>query len=94
MKESLINQLVKHLFDHKDEWHAKGNLLLREWRDKRGTRYMADTVSRKLREAEENSLIAVKYDGRTTLYKWLPHERRASYIPTSERTDDRLFVIH
>ena len=89
----LIDKLVKYLHDNKELWIPKGELLLKEWRDDKGVRYMADTVSRKLREAEELKRIAVKYEGRKkTFYRWLPYERRDSYIPTGERKTEALFT--
>lgn len=89
----LVDQLVKHLHDQKG-WVPKGHILLQTFKDDRGVAYMADTTSRKLREAEEERRIAVKYEGKKTLYKWIPHELRDKYICTSSRLpglEDKLF---
>lgn len=85
MKTPLINKLVHYLFENKEKWTPKGEILLLTWKDDNGKRYMADTVSRKLREAESLKRIAVKDDNNSVVYKWLSFERRATYIPTSER---------
>lgn len=89
MRNTLVNQLVAYLFRHYEKgaggWISKGEITRMVWRDKRGIAYLPDTVGRSLRSAEESSKIAVKYEGKNTLYKWLPHHVRASYIPTSVR---------
>lgn len=87
---SLQDKLVHYLFERKD-WIPKGEILLLTWKDDKGKRYMADTVSRKLREAESEKRIAVKPDGVSVVYKWLPYERRSRYIPTSVRKNDTMF---
>jgi len=74
------------------DWNPKGFLLQMRWQNQRNfTYYIASTVDRGLRSLEASSRIAVKYEGKNTLYKWLPFERREKYIPTSERTDNNLF---
>jgi hypothetical protein len=92
MQRPLIDKLVHYLFENKERWVGKHELLGKDWKYDDGRKYLASTADRKLREAEENKRIAVKYVDKNTLYKWLPHERRASYIPTSIRKDDRLFT--
>jgi hypothetical protein len=87
---SLQDKLVHWLMVEK-EWSAKGHITRIVWKDDRGVPYLPETVGRALRSAEESSRLAVKYDGKNTLYKWLPYERRDSYIPTSSRTTDALF---
>ena len=72
-------------------WMAKGHITRLTWRNERGIAYLPETVGRALRLSEEEHRIAVKYEGKNTLYKWIPHELRDRYIPTSIRTGDKLF---
>ena len=92
MRVSLEDKLVKWLSTEFPNWVSKGHITRVDWYDERGTRYLPETVGRALRLAEERKRIAVKYEGKNTLYKWLPHEKRARYIPTSERVGDALFL--
>lgn len=76
---------------HKD-WMAKGwltaDVLWRHDRGKNhGKRYLPETVGRALRHLEEMSIIAVKKDGISVQYKWIPPELRGRYIPFSQRGD-------
>jgi len=60
-----------------------------------GARYLPETVGRALRSLEELKMIAVKADGISVAYKWLPSELRWRYIPTSNRLNnakDKLFI--
>lgn len=84
LKEDLIRYLANHPF-----WHTKAEILRREWKYPDGREYMKPTADRKLREAEEESRIAVKPDPNSTsvIYKFLPVEKRKSYIPFSQRND-------
>jgi hypothetical protein len=92
MTSTLKQQLVKYMQTH-SEWVNKGVILSMTWKDQRRfTTYLPDTVSRKLREAESESLIAVKSDGKTVQYKWIPFEMRKRYIPKSERLTEALFI--
>lgn len=94
----LASQLVHYLRTN-HEWFSKGTLTAdMTWRHNKGKsigkRYLPETVGRALRLLEEQSIIAVKQDGISVQYKWLPHERRAQYIPSSSRTvgnEDKLF---
>lgn len=73
-------------------WVSKGALTALVWRDDKGKTFLPETVGRKLREAEAESKIAVKDKGVSVQYKWIPHELRSKYIPTSERVSkDVLF---
>lgn len=80
------------------DWHAKGKLTAdMVWKHKRGrnagVRYLPETVGRALRALEENKVVAVKADGISVQYKWLPVERRKAYIPVSQRKNkDKLFI--
>ena len=88
---TLSDQLIEYLrVNH--EWHHKGTLLRMEWRNKNGTLYMSETVGRTLRTLESERRVAVKDDdnGKSVVYKWLPPERRASYVPWSDRSDKRV----
>lgn len=86
LKQSILNYLQDK------DWMSKGDILLRTWTIK-DKQVMADTVSRTLRRMEEEKLIAVKYlPPKKTVYKVLPQEYRAIYIPVSERQNvNKLF---
>lgn len=81
------------------EWFAKGTLTAdMTWKHDRGAknygkRYLPETVGRALRHLEEMSVIAVKDDGISVQYKWIPTEMRARYIPWSRRPDDRKKIL-
>lgn len=85
-KQSLKEDLVRYLANN-PTWHAKGELLLINWKYPDGRSYMAPTADRKLREVEEEGRIAVKPapNSNSVLYRFLPVERRATYIPFSSR---------
>ena len=87
---SLKDKLVHHLMLQKG-WVSKGELTKIEWKSEKGTTFLPETVGRKLREAETESKIAVKELNASVQYKWIPIKMRSSYIPTSQRTGDRLF---
>lgn len=94
---SLPAQLVGHLFHNKDVWVLKGTLTADiQWHHKggksNGKRYLPETVGRALRSLEEQCIIAVKEDGISVLYKWLPFKMRVRYIPHSHRTSKSLFI--
>lgn len=91
MKTPLIAKLVKHLSVQYPSWVAKGEITAMQWKDDGGKTFLPETVGRKLREAEGLKRIAVKEKGVSVQYKWIPHEIRSKYIPTSERTGDKLF---
>lgn len=88
---SLVDKLVKHLSTQYPSWIAKGEITAIQWRDDKGHTFLPETVGRKLREAEEGRRIAVKKTGKSVSYKWIPHELRTRYIPTSVREGDKLF---
>lgn len=94
MKTSLKERVIKWLAIRSD-WIPKGEILSLDWKYEDGRTYMSDTVSRKLRESEEEGRIAVKTDpaSNSVLYKFLPVDRRANYIPYSSRPDDRKNVL-
>lgn len=87
--KGLPRQLVGFLSrDH--VWHAKGLLTAdMTWKHDTGKhygkRYLPETVGRALRALEEQSIIAVKAEGISVAYKWLPPERRKTYIPSTQR---------
>lgn len=95
LPRQLLNFLAK---DH--VWHAKGTLTAdMVWKHdvgkNYGKRYLPETVGRCLRSLEEQSLVAVKSQGISVAYKWLPPDRRSSYIPVTRRPfgrEDILFV--
>lgn len=96
MKESLLNYIEEHL-KLQNAWISKGRITNRTWYRKNGKNYLSGVVDRKLREGENERRWAVKYlDSRNTVYRWLPPDRRASYVPTSERLkgeEDKLFRV-
>ena len=95
--KGLPNQLVGYL--HRDgAWVSKGTLTAdMVWKHERGRsagkRYLPETVGRALRLLEEDSIIAVKDAGVSVQYKWIPHDVRGRYIPSSQRIGDKLFRI-
>jgi len=58
-----------------------------------GKRYLPETVGRALRHLEEDSYIAVKGDGISVQYKWIPQDLRMRYIPYSRRPNDKKEVL-
>ncbi len=73
-------------------WHAKGKLTAdMVWKHKggkhSGARFLPETVGRALRSLEEKRVVAVKQDGVSVQYKWLPPSRRLHYIPFSARAE-------
>ena len=90
MKSPLIDKIVHHLFLQYPSWVAKGELTAIEWRNNDGTIALPETVGRKCREAEELKQIAVKKVGKSVAYKWIPHEMRELYIPTSIRVEPNI----
>lgn len=95
MRYGLPELLIGYLF-HNKEWVSKGTLTAdMVWKHPRGKnygkRYLPETVGRALRSLEEQSIIAVKNDGISVQYKWIPHELRRRYIPSSVRIGKDLF---
>jgi len=89
MRNSLDAQLTKHLMDAK-QWVSKGTLTAdKVWKHQSGksagARYLPETVGRALRSLEESSVIAVKEDGISVQYKWIPIDMRNKYIPFTQR---------
>lgn len=82
---------------HKD-WFTKGQLTAdMEWKRTQGRnygkRYLPETVGRALRLLEEKSILAVRGEGVSVAYKWLPEEYRKHYIPYSRRPDHRKKIL-
>ncbi len=90
MKNALIDQLVHYLMEHRESWIAKGELTRMIWTSSKGRTFLPETVGRELRRAEEASRIAVRPHGISIEYRWLPHEHRPRYVPTSRRTNQCL----
>lgn len=94
--KGLPAQLVKFLFESK-EWVSKGYITDITWYHKSGSkhgkRYLPETVGRALRTLEESSIIAVKPDGISVQYKWIPHEMRNRYLPYSMRARGKESVL-
>lgn len=65
---------------------AGAELQRMEFRNKDGTVASPAVISRRLRELEEEKLIAVRYENkRHAHYRYLQEQERENYIPTSER---------
>jgi hypothetical protein len=96
--KSLKETVIKYLA-HNPDWHNKGFLTdTLKWSYlEKGTNktYLAESVGRKLRIAEEESRIAVKQDpnSNSVLYRFLPVEKRSSYIPWSMRDNDKKDIL-
>ena len=54
---------------------------------------LPDTVGRTLRLLEAQSKVAVRYEGKNTLYKWLPLDMRADYRTSEQRKDYKPEVL-
>lgn len=92
LKEDLARWLARS-----GQWEPKGLLtdtLKWTYVEKGVTKqYLAETCGRKLRELESESRIAVKDLGASICYKFLPPERRNSYIPWSSRPDGKKDIL-
>ena len=93
----LPGQLVGFLSKDKT-WFPKGTLTADiVWKHNSGNsygkRYLPETVGRALRALEEQSIIAVKPGGISVQYKWIPHEMRRRYIPSSVRPKGKETVL-
>lgn len=83
LKKSLVAYLAQS-----NQWTPKGHLTDRmQWFKKSRVVYLAETVGRALRDAETEKQIAVKDDGISVQYKYLPENIRDRYICSSDRTD-------
>jgi hypothetical protein len=85
-----LTEQIRYWLQTNWTWHAKGKLTAdMVWKHKggkhNGARFLPETVGRALRSLEERRVVAVKQDGVSVQYKWLPINRRKSYIPFSER---------
>ena len=94
-KASIEDMLEKYLSLQHPNWVHKGDILLMEWRDENGNRYMSNSIDRDLRRAETKKKIAVDKSGvgRGSIYKWIPNKLREKYICTSQRVDGKLFRV-
>lgn len=90
-KTSLKENLIRYLASH-NEWRSKGYITdTLKWKyEEKGISktYLAETCGRKLREAESESRIAVRSQNQSVEYKFMPPERRNSYIPWNSRPDN------
>lgn len=94
-KESLSKRLAFFL-KKEQKWLSKGYITdTLEWfYYEKGIKkkYLSETVGRKLRELESNSIIAVKPDGVSEQYKYLPLEIKSRYIPYSLRENKSIIL--
>lgn len=85
MKKSAKEQLHDYLLGT-GGWCASGILQRMEFKNEDGTIASPASIDRRLRELENECLIAVKYENKHhSYYKHIPVIRRPFYIPTSER---------
>lgn len=89
---TLQDYLAQHIKEQ-NAWVSKGSILRREWKDRHSTTVLPSTVDRALRLLEEKKIIGVKYEGKNTLYKWIPAHIKSRYIPTAERTDPSVYLV-
>lgn len=93
-----IKEYLAKTTSEKGVWKHKGDIEKVAWFHKDGTTpYLVDTVDRTLRDMESEKQIAQKPDvnSKSILYKYLPEQLRAIYIPYSERPNgmkDKIFI--
>lgn len=92
---TLSYQLQQYLREN-PVWHSKGKLTADLiWKHKNGFRFLPDSVSTTLRKLERNKIVAVKPDGVSVMYKYIPVDLRKIYIPTTSRLkgqERKLFI--
>lgn len=95
MKPSLQKSIYSFFFKEKNSWINSGELERMVFKNRNGTVAKPTSVTRRIRELEEMRLIAVKYEGATqsALYKFIPRELRANYIPVSKRPGHKKNVM-
>jgi len=87
-----LKSVLTMYLQKKSDWTPKGNLTAVTWFHKNSQKqYLPETVGRELRELETEKVIAVKPDGVSVQYKYIPEDIRERYITSSQRTDDKLF---
>lgn len=89
MTEYLREKLIKHLQDQpQGVWTPKGAITeIRFFHEDDVKQYLPETVGRELRGLESDSIIAVRGQGVSVEYRWMPESVRESYIPYSQRED-------
>jgi len=91
-QHELKPQLIAYLRDK--DWTPKGDITrhtFKGWSKGQVTYFLPETVGRALRSLEVDSIVAVKYIGKNTLYKFIPEDLRSRYITSNERVGDKLF---
>jgi hypothetical protein len=95
--EDLEDQIVKYLADNGDTWFPKAELTdKKQWQYEEAQKVktaISDTISRKLRLAEEAKRIAKRKSGKSGEYRFLPLDKRATYIPYDQRPSDAKNVL-
>lgn len=95
--EDLEDQIVKYLADNGDTWLPKAELTDKKvWQYEEGQKVktaISDTISRKLRLAEEAGRIAKRKKGKSGEYRFLPMDKRANYIPFDFRPSDTKNIL-
>lgn len=96
MKLALKDVLVRYMASH-NEWRSKFHItdeMTWKYIEKGMTKeYLSETVGRKCRELESENRLAVRDKGASIEYRFLPPERRKSYIPWSMRDSDKKNVL-
>ncbi len=90
-------QLKLHL-QSKACWVSKGTLTAdKVWKHDTGKnafkRYLPETVGRCLRSMEEDKILAVRDEGVSVEYRFIPFEHRHKYIPWSQRSDKKVLWL-
>lgn len=98
MNLTALPSMLLNYLTREDGWVPKGKLTAEMvWKHPRGKnygkRYLPETVGRALRSLEAKRLIAVKPDGVSVVYKALPYNLRARYIPYSERWESKKEIL-
>ena len=84
---SVENNIELYLKENKDSWHSGAALCRMEFKNDDKTTAAPKSISRRLQEMQEESVIAVRYAGvkRTSEYRWIPYHLRVRYIPSNSQ---------
>lgn len=81
---SVESKLEAYCKAYDKAFHSSAELMRMVWHNDDGTLANAKSISRRLQELQNDSVLCVRYSGakRTSEYRWIPLEWRARYIPS------------